>query len=87
MDHVKLINTIMERKGWTQRNLASALGVQQTTISRWLSKPDCRINRARIGQLNELLQGASKEAGLSTDQLIKELSDRGYQVVIIYKGN
>ena len=47
----------LKRRGLTNRDICEALGITETTLYRWLSKPTCKLHRA----LSEGLKRAEAE--------------------------
>jgi transposase len=51
----------LSQRGWTQADIAEALGVGRPSVSRWLAAaaggPDCLRSRLRVGPAGKLLPG------------------------------
>lgn len=64
MGHMSRIETIKQRTGWTQYDIAARLGVTQSAVSRWEAKGDKLPTRThRLLDLLEIAMAA--ERGIS----------------------
>jgi transcriptional regulator with XRE-family HTH domain len=73
------IREARERRGWTQAQLATALGVGQRTVGNW--ERGETVPKNRLGMLREVLLGSQPSVGdiladLSEMTLLAELTRR-----------
>lgn len=58
---------LRRNKGWSQENIATELGISQSSYVRLIKNPEC-ISLSRLTQLEKLYQ-------ISTCELIKDIED------------
>lgn len=84
------IRALMAKRGYTQQGLAAAVGVPQSTVSRWLSgarRPD-RMTATRLQEISEGSKSfrilSADEFSVALDRLRQAISEEWPEDVVPY---
>lgn len=72
MEISQIIKELREVRGWTQEDMADALGVPQSNVSRWLGGVEPR------GKVRDRILSMARESGLLEDDAHSRISIMGY---------